>query len=151
MTRQAPRPGHLPDLKRLHGLFECTEEAVEEEVPVHLIVGTDVNAHRWNPDWTLREELRDEDLDMYNYHLDKLQRLIFGFAGLPPITQATLLEQKDIYLCKLEGLYWVTCGVHRVDVAHQKGFSVLKANVIRARFKLEAPREVRDWIESLRP
>ncbi len=110
-----------------------------------------MNAYRWNPDWTLREELRDEDLDLYNYHLDKLQRLIFGFAGLPPLTEGVLLEHKDIHLCELEGLYWVTSGIHRVAVAHQKGFSALKAQVAHARFRSQAPKEARDWIDSHKP
>ncbi len=126
-------------------------------VPVRLIVGSSVNAYRWNRDWTLNENAIRHDQSLIAYHQEKLSRLLVGWPerGRPPITEQDLLQgedYRDLHLCELEAVYFVASGgVHRVAVAHQKGLSHLRAMVSPARFMPDAPEEARRWVSSLSP
>ncbi len=151
-----PPKNHLPDFRPLEGLLEYGDEVVRV-VPVRLIVGSSVGAYRWNRDWTLDENVIQDDPRLLAYHREKLSRLMVGWPkrGWPPITEQEMLQSenyRDLHLYELEGVYFVASGgIHRVAVAHQKGFSHLRAVVSPASLLPDAPEEARQWVSSLKP
>lgn len=150
-----PTENHLPDFRPLEGLLECGDY-MAKAVAVQLIAGSAVGAERWNPDWSLREDTLRSDSDLLAYHKEKLAHLLWGWPerGWPPMTEWRLLQGEDylsLHLYEVQGVYFVASGgVHRVAVAHQKGFSLLKAVVTPCRFKPDAPQEARRWVASLK-
>jgi len=137
-------------------MLDYGEDEVEI-VPVARIVGTDVGADRWNPEWTLREEAIQEDPALLRYHREKLGHLLQGNPerGFHPLREEDLVEGVrpnyiTLHLVGIESVYFVgSGGMHRVAVAHQLHFRSLKAVVTPATFKHDAPQAAREWVASL--